>query len=99
MKFNTKNCKCGNLILSPELHGNELGYDKCLDCRNNNDQEQKYRLAVSLVKTNNKASVSFVQRHLKVSYKIADEFIQRMECEGLVSPRSNTGSRTVLVQS
>lgn len=56
-----------------------------------------YRDAVQAVVTDQKASTSWLQRKLKVSYNVAARFIERMEAEGIVSTPDSTGKRKVLV--
>lgn len=60
------------------------------------DDDPLYDQAVQLVVTNNRASVSLVQRHLRIGYNRASSLLERMESEGLVSPMSVTGNRSIL---
>jgi len=55
-----------------------------------------YAEAVELVFETNKASISSVQRRLKVGYNRAARMIEQMEDEGLVSPAEGNGSRTII---
>lgn len=48
-----------------------------------------YRLAVSIVKTDRRASTSWVQRQLGIGYNTASRLIQRMERDGvIIAPKS-----------
>ncbi|MBF0394888.1 MAG: cell division protein FtsK, partial [Alphaproteobacteria bacterium] len=55
-----------------------------------------YDQAVSLVLRENKASTSFVQRHLQIGYNRAARLIERMEQEGVVGRANHVGKREVL---
>jgi hypothetical protein len=55
-----------------------------------------YTAAVGVVRENQKASVSLIQRKLGISYNAASRLMERMEQEGIVSLPSRNGSRTVL---
>ena len=56
-----------------------------------------YDEAVALVARENKASTSFIQRHLQIGYNRAARIIEQMEKEGVVSPANRVGRREVLV--
>lgn len=55
-----------------------------------------YRCAVTLVRSENKASPSFVQRSLKIGFNRAAALVERMEAEFVVSAPDRRGKRTVL---
>jgi S-DNA-T family DNA segregation ATPase FtsK/SpoIIIE len=56
-----------------------------------------YDEAVAFVLKTRKASISSVQRQLRIGYNRAARLIEQMEAAGLVSPMETNGNRTVLV--
>ena len=60
------------------------------------DEEDLYRQAVEIVRTDKKASTSYVQRKLRIGYNRAANLIERMEQEGIVSKQDHVGRREVL---
>lgn len=58
--------------------------------------DELYDKAVDLVIREKKASISFVQRHLKIGYNRAATIVERMEKEGLISDADHVGRRKVL---
>ncbi|EEG09701.1 cell divisionFtsK/SpoIIIE [Pseudogulbenkiania ferrooxidans 2002] len=56
-----------------------------------------YDEAVAIVLKTRKASISSVQRHLRIGYNRAARLIEQMESAGLVSPMETNGNRSVLV--
>ncbi|MEK9967232.1 MAG: DNA translocase FtsK, partial [Rhodospirillaceae bacterium] len=56
-----------------------------------------YDQAVALVAREQKASTSFIQRHLRIGYNRAANLIEQMEKEGVVSQANHVGKREVLV--
>jgi len=56
-----------------------------------------YDQAVEIVLRNRKASISLVQRHLKIGYNRAARMLEEMEKSGLVSAMSGSGQRDILV--
>lgn len=57
-----------------------------------------YDQAVALVVREQKASTSFVQRHLKIGYNRAATLIEEMERAGIISAANHVGKRDVLIQ-
>ena len=55
-----------------------------------------YDEAVSIVTETRKASISGVQRRLKIGYNRAARMIEAMELAGIVSAAESNGSREVL---
>lgn len=62
------------------------------------DRDEHYDVAVALVTKNQRASVSMVQRHLRVGYNRAARIIEMMEQEGVVGPADGAKPREVLVR-
>ncbi len=60
------------------------------------DQDELYDQAVAFVTTSRKASISSVQRQLRVGYNRAARIIEEMEATGVVSPPEHNGQREVL---
>jgi len=60
------------------------------------DQDELYDEAVAWVTTSRKASISSVQRHLRVGYNRAARIIEEMEASGVVSMPEHNGQREVL---
>ncbi|RQW28928.1 cell division protein FtsK [Rhodobacteraceae bacterium CH30] len=56
-----------------------------------------YDEAVEIVLRTRKASISSVQRQLRIGYNRAARLIEEMEASGIVSAMENNGNRTVLV--
>lgn len=60
---------------------------------------QRADLAKNLVIDSGRASISFVQRHLRIGYNHAASLIERMESDGVVSAMNASGARTVLAST
>ena len=56
-----------------------------------------YDQAVEIVLRTRRASISLVQRHLRIGYNRAARLIEQMEQSGIVSPMQPNGNREVLV--
>jgi S-DNA-T family DNA segregation ATPase FtsK/SpoIIIE len=64
------------------------------------DYDEMYEQARELVMESRQASISWLQRRLRVGYNRAARMIERMEREGLVAPAAEAGKpREVLVQA
>jgi len=55
-----------------------------------------YHEAAKIVLSKQRASASFLQRMLNISYDDAWGLLQRMEKEGIVSPANHVGKREIL---
>jgi S-DNA-T family DNA segregation ATPase FtsK/SpoIIIE len=62
------------------------------------DFDEKYAEAVALVTETRQASISMIQRRLRVGYNRAARMIERMEQEGIVSQTDGIKPREVLVR-
>jgi DNA segregation ATPase FtsK/SpoIIIE, S-DNA-T family len=71
--------------------------DAALDGSNGGEKDPMYDQAVEVVLKNRKASISLVQRHLKIGYNRAARLVEDMEKAGLVSSMSSSGQRDILV--
>jgi S-DNA-T family DNA segregation ATPase FtsK/SpoIIIE len=60
------------------------------------EADDLYDQAVDIVVKNRRASISLVQRHLRIGYNRAARLIEQMERAGLVSPMGSNGNREVL---
>ena len=64
--------------------------------RASDEMDPLYDEAVQIVTETRKASISYVQRRLKIGYNRAARIIEEMERSGLVSQTGSNGSREVL---
>jgi S-DNA-T family DNA segregation ATPase FtsK/SpoIIIE len=60
--------------------------------------DEKYDAAVELVTDLGQASISLVQRYMKIGYNRAARIIERMESEGVVGPSDGVKPRKVLAR-
>jgi DNA segregation ATPase FtsK/SpoIIIE, S-DNA-T family len=63
------------------------------------EADPMYDQAVSVVLQHRRASISLVQRHLRIGYNRAARLLEQMEKSGLVSSMANNGNRDLLVPS
>jgi S-DNA-T family DNA segregation ATPase FtsK/SpoIIIE len=61
------------------------------------ESDPLYDQAVAVVLQNKRASISLVQRHLRIGYNRAARLLEQMEQSGLVSSMSGSGNREILV--
>ena len=59
-------------------------------------KEELYQTALEIIKSEGKASTSFLQRKLQIGYNRAARIIDMMESEGIVSKANHVGKREVL---
>ena len=64
--------------------------------KNYGDKDELYQSAVDIIKSEGKASTSFLQRKLQIGYNRAARIIDMMEAEGIVSKANHVGKRDVL---
>ena len=63
------------------------------------EKDELYDQAVAIVLKDRKASISYVQRKLKIGYNRAARLLEEMENAGLVSALTSSGQRDILVPS
>jgi DNA segregation ATPase FtsK/SpoIIIE, S-DNA-T family len=63
----------------------------------NMEADALYDQAVEIVLKNRRASISLVQRHLRIGYNRAARLLEQMEQSGLVSTMQTNGNREILV--
>ncbi len=61
------------------------------------EKDELYDKAVEIVLTNQRASISLVQRHLRIGYNRAARLLEQMEKSGIVSSMRSNGNRDILV--
>lgn len=75
-------------ILNPDMVSEKEGAEEWDD--------DLYNDAVRLVKKTGQASISFIQRRLRIGYNRAARMVERMEKEGIVGPAEGSRPREVL---
>lgn len=61
------------------------------------EMDELYDKAVAIVAREQKASTSFIQRHLQIGYNRAARIIEDMEKQGVIGPANHVGKRDVLI--
>ena len=77
--------------------GGDLGGDLSTSGGSGDEKDPMYDQAVEIVLKNRKASISLVQRHLKIGYNRSARMLEEMEKAGLISAMSGSGQREILV--
>ncbi|MET3105420.1 S-DNA-T family DNA segregation ATPase FtsK/SpoIIIE [Oxalobacteraceae bacterium GrIS 2.11] len=62
-----------------------------------NEADELYDSAVAIVLKNRRASISLVQRNLRIGYNRAARLLEQMEQSGIVSTMQSNGNREILV--
>jgi len=70
--------------------------DNSQNSSENNDKDELYQTALDIIRTEGKASTSFLQRKLQIGYNRAARIIDMMESEGIVSKANHVGKRDLL---
>jgi S-DNA-T family DNA segregation ATPase FtsK/SpoIIIE len=60
------------------------------------DKDELYQAALDIIRSEGKASTSFLQRKLQIGYNRAARIIDMMEVDGIVSKANHVGKRDVL---
>jgi S-DNA-T family DNA segregation ATPase FtsK/SpoIIIE len=68
------------------------------DGSDDQEYDEKYDDAVALIAKTRQASISMIQRHLRIGYNRAARIIEMMEKEGIVGPSDGAKPRDVLIQ-
>ena len=63
---------------------------------NESDKDELYQQALEIIRSEGKASTSFLQRKLQIGYNRAARIIDMMEANGIVSKANHVGKRDVL---
>ncbi len=64
--------------------------------KSSEDKDELYQSALEIIKSEGKASTSFLQRKLQIGYNRAARIIDMMENEGVVSKANHVGKRDIL---
>ena len=64
--------------------------------QNQGERDELYEKALDIIKSEGKASTSFLQRKLQIGYNRAARIIDMMEADGIVSKANHVGKRDVL---
>ena len=79
-------------ILSPEQE--ELG----LGISGSSEKDPLFDQAVEVIIRTQKATISSLQRHLRIGYNKAATIIEQLEHEGIISTADHSGKRTILAR-
>ena len=66
------------------------------DSQSQGDKDELYTQALDIIRSEGKASTSFLQRKLQIGYNRAARIIDMMEADGIVSKANHVGKRDVL---
>jgi S-DNA-T family DNA segregation ATPase FtsK/SpoIIIE len=66
------------------------------DINNQENKDELYQSALEIIRSEGKASTSFLQRKLQIGYNRAARIIDMMEADGIVSKANHVGKRDVL---
>jgi len=66
------------------------------DAQSQGDKDELYQQALEIIRSEGKASTSFLQRKLQIGYNRAARIIDMMEADGIVSKANHVGKRDVL---
>ena len=64
--------------------------------QNQGDKDELYQSALDIIRSEGKASTSFLQRKLQIGYNRAARIVDMMEADGIVSKANHVGKRDVL---
>ncbi len=84
-------------VLESDLGGDGEGGDMFGEGGDSSEKDALYDQAVEIVLKDRKASISYVQRKLKIGYNRAARLLEDMENAGMVSALTSSGQRDILV--
>ena len=70
--------------------------NEMLETKNDNNSDELYNQALDIIRSEGKASTSFLQRKLQIGYNRAARIVDMMEEKGVVSKANHVGKREVL---
>jgi S-DNA-T family DNA segregation ATPase FtsK/SpoIIIE len=79
------------------LEGDAAGGDPGTGGAGGGEADPMYDQAVGVVLQHRRASISLVQRHLRIGYNRAARLLEQMEQSGIVSAMGHAGNRDILV--
>jgi S-DNA-T family DNA segregation ATPase FtsK/SpoIIIE len=79
-----------SVVAAPQIEEDEKG---------DTEYDERYDDAVALVTKSGQASISMIQRHLRIGYNRAARIVEVMEQEGVVGPADGAKPREVLVRN
>ncbi|MEZ5650474.1 MAG: DNA translocase FtsK 4TM domain-containing protein [Burkholderiaceae bacterium] len=77
--------------------GSAVGFGGLSEATGEGEADPLYDQAVAVVLKHRRASISLVQRHLRIGYNRSARLLEQMEQSGLVSAMNGNGSRDILV--
>ncbi|MDX2083756.1 MAG: DNA translocase FtsK [Rickettsiales bacterium] len=80
----------------PNLENNSFADSGNYESGSDNDL---YAKAVAIVRRDKKASISYVQRQLRIGYNRAATLIEKMEADGIITPPNISGKRELIENS
>ena len=88
-------------VFGEGVDGRSLGYFVSIATEGggfviSDEEDDLYQTALKIIKTEKKASTSFLQRKLQIGYNRAARIIDQMEDNGVVSKANHVGKREVL---
>jgi S-DNA-T family DNA segregation ATPase FtsK/SpoIIIE len=86
-----------NLTEDTGEYGGDTGAGSTGNVPDSGGENELYDRAVAIVVRDKKASISYVQRQLRIGYNRAANLVERMEEEGVVSAPNHSGRREVIV--
>ncbi len=66
--------------------------------KTDDEYDEKYDKALELIANTGQASISMIQRHLRIGYNRAARIIEKMEEEGVIGPSDGVKPREVLIK-